>query len=614
MAYLNPPRPANPRLGTYYAIFASALAAIFLVATMLDQLGVKRLLLSHAAIAAPLVLCLVVAIAARTLEEQEFFLAGRRVPPVFGGLALAATAIGGVGFFALVGALYILGFDALAFPMGIVAGFAVTAILISPYLYKAGAYTMAGFFRMRFARRTPSLIASLLLTVPCALLLAAELQAGAFVASLFTSATFVSSVWIGVAVICAITVLGGMRSLTWTQCVQYLVILAGVIVPLTIVSTLETNLPVPQITFGGLLERIAGQEIGSGAALSEPLPLAQGLPDNVPQAALKPFLQAFGVLSATDFILLGFCVMAGTAVMPALLTRTGTASNGFEVRHTIAWGALFAGLFLLTVPAYAAFAKFLTLQDIVGVPPSKLPGWIAGLREAGLADFSDKNGDGVIGASELLISRDGVTLALPIMANMRFTLVALVAAAGIVATVAAASAQAYTIGASLSDDLFRTLAGERATPSKRMAVARLSIVAVTVGAAVVVTSERLDLLQVAAWAMSLAASAFLPAITLSIWWARTTWLGVAAAMLAGFGVAAAHMLVFSGLLAAQGLHLDGMLAAVLGVPAGYLAGIGVSLITPAPDGKVAETAQEIRDPGGETLFDRPARPVLPQEE
>lgn len=614
MAYLNPPRPANPRLGTYYAIFASAIAAIFIVATMLDQLGVKRLLLSHATIAAPLLLCVIVAVSARTLDEQEFFVAGRRVPPVFGGLALASTALGGVSFFALVGALYILGFDALAFPMGMVAGFAVAAILISPYLYKAGTYTVAGFFRQRFDRRMPSIIASVLLVVPCALLLAAELQAGAFVASLFTSATFTSSVWIGAAAICGVTILGGMRSLTWTQCVQYLVILAGLLVPLTIVSTMETNLPVPQITFGGLLERISGQEIGSGAALSDPLPLAQGLPGNLPQAALKPFLQAFGVLSATDFVLLGFCVLAGTAVMPALLTRTGTASNGFEVRRTVAWGTLFVGVFLLTIPAYAAFAKFLTLQDIVGVPPSKLPGWISGLREAGLADFSDKNGDGVIGASELLISRDGVTLALPIMANMRFTLVALVAAAGIIATLAAASAQAYTAGASLSDDLFRALAGAQATPSKRMAVARLATVAVTVGAALVVTTQSLDLLQVAAWAFSLAASTFFPALTLSIWWTRTTWFGVAAAMVVGFTVAAAHILIFSGMLAANGIDLDGMLAAVLGVPAGFLAGVGVSLLTPPPDAKAVETTHEIRDPGGETLFDRPARPVMPQEE
>ncbi|MEC9369139.1 MAG: sodium:solute symporter, partial [Pseudomonadota bacterium] len=287
-----PTRPVNPRLGTYYAIFASALAAIFIVAAMLDQLGVRRLLLSHIAIGAPLILSLVVAIATRTLEEREFYVAGRRVPAVFGGLGLAATAIGGVGFFSVIGAHYLLGFDALAIPLGITAGFAVSAVLLAPYIYKTGAFTMPGFFRQRFDSEVPGIIAGLLLLPPCFLLLCAELQAGAFVAALFTSVTFANSVWLGALMVCLMTVLGGMRSLSWTQCVQYLAIVCGLLVPLVIVSTIETNLPVPHLTYGGLLDRISGQEIATGAARTVPLPLVEALPGGAPQAAIKPFLQA----------------------------------------------------------------------------------------------------------------------------------------------------------------------------------------------------------------------------------------------------------------------------------------------------------------------------------
>ena len=43
---------------------------------------------------------------------------------------------------------------------------------------------------------------------------------------------------------------------------------------------------------------------------------------------------------------------------------------------------------------------------LAGTPASQLPDWIARLGEAGLADFTDKNQDGVISAAELLVSRD----------------------------------------------------------------------------------------------------------------------------------------------------------------------------------------------------------------
>ena len=106
-------RPLNPRLGTHYAIFVSAFTALVIVLALLEQLGARKLWLSHTMIVAPLVIYLVVAVLTRTLELHEFFSAARRIPPVFGGLALAVTAIGGVGLFALTGSLFLIGFDAL---------------------------------------------------------------------------------------------------------------------------------------------------------------------------------------------------------------------------------------------------------------------------------------------------------------------------------------------------------------------------------------------------------------------------------------------------------------------------------------------------------------------
>ena len=604
-------RPINPRLGTHYAIIASAITAIVLVLAMLEQLGARKLWLSHAMFAAPILLYAGVAILTRTLDVQEFFAAGRRVPAVFGGLSMAVTVIGGTGFFALTGCLYLIGFDALAIALGWGAGLVVTVVLFTPFLRKSGAYTLPGFFRQRFASPWAGALAALLLVPPVVLLLAAELRMGAFVTSLFASVSFEEAIAIGAVFLATVTVLGGLRSVSWTLSVQYVVVIAAFLLPLVILAVTVTNLPVPQLTYGDLLQRLSAQEVAIGAARTEPMALAQALPGEQPEAAVKPFLEPFGALSTADFIMLAFCFMAGTAVMPTLLSRAGTSPTLFEARRAVGWGSLFLGLFLISAPAYAVFAKFLTLQELVGTPLSRLPGWIAGLRDAGLADISDRNGDGVISASEVLVSRDGVTLALPIMAGFPFVVTVLVAAGGVAATLAASAAHALTVGAAIGEDVFRGLIHPSATPGKRMIAARLGTLATLIAAAWFVSIQDFDILPAVAWSMSLAAGTFLPALALSVWWPRMTLWGLLAAMAAGFGVALAHIVLSELGDGALLFGLSGMLAGIVGIPAGFAAGIGVSHLTPRPSDDIRGIAREIRDPTGETMLDRAVRLSVP---
>ncbi|MFQ5625143.1 MAG: VC_2705 family sodium/solute symporter, partial [Methyloligellaceae bacterium] len=587
-------RPLNPRLGTHYAIFASTFSALLLVLALLEQLGARKLWLSHAMIVIPLFLYLTVAGLTRTLDLHEFFCVSRRIPPVFGGLALAITAIGGVGLFALTGCLVLIGFDALALAIGWIAGFALAAILFVPYLRKSGAYTLPGFFRLRFHSPLLGAVAGLLLLPPVAMLLAAELRIGAFVTSLFASVSFEVAAICGAGLIIATLVIGGLRSLTWTQSVQYLVVLSGLLVPLVVASVQATNLPLPQLTYGGLLEQMSGNELALGASPATPSPVLGGLPGERPEAVTKPFLQAFGALTKSDFVMLLMCILAGTAAMPSLLLRAGTATHTQQSRHLMGWGTLFLGLFLMTAPAYAVFAKYLALEQIAGTGPADLPGWVNGLRDAGLANISDKNGDGVISAGELLISRNGIALSLPIIAGMPFILVVFAAAAGIAATLGAGAAHAYTVGGSISDDLYHGVIHRTATPGRRLVVARLAMVLIVIGAAWYTVSYDYDILRTAISALSLTGAAFFPALLLSIWWKGTTKWGVLAAMLTGAGGAAAHMFLQLSGTGYLWPGMNGLLAAIVGIPAGLFAGIAVSLITPKPAPESIELADDMR--------------------
>lgn len=607
MSLQNQYRPLNPRLGTHYAIFVSTFTALVLVLALLEQLGARKLWLSHAMIAAPLIIYLSVAALTRTLDLHEFFSVSRRIPPVFGGLALAVTTIGGVGIFALTGSLYLIGFDALALGIGWIGGFALAAVLFVPYLRKTGAYTLPGFFRLRFKSPLLGGVASLLLLPPALILLAAELRIGAFVTSLFASVSFEVAVGCGAGVIILTLILGGLRSLTWTQSIQYTVVLAGILVPLIVVSVQETNLPLPQLTYGSLLEQNSINEVTMGTIPSQPQAMLGGLPGERPEPALKPFLQAFGALTMGNFMLLAFCVLAGTAALPGVLLRAGTAVHTPQSRRLMGWGTLFLGLFLITAPAYAVFTKFITLQQIVGISPSDLPAWIGGLKDAGLANFTDRNGDGVISARELLMSRDGVVLSLPIMAGLPFILVVFAAAAGIAATLAAGAAHSFAAASSLSDDVYHGILHRSATPGKRLIVARLAVVLLTAGTAWYVTVNDFDVLRAAILALSLSGAAFLPTLILSIWWKRMTKWGILAAMLGGSGFAFAHaMLQLSGSNALVP-GLSGLLAGVVGIPAGLVIGVVVSLATPKPSAELLALADDMRDPSGEALFDKAMR-------
>lgn len=621
MSLQNQFRPINPRLGTHYAILASVLTALLIVLALLEQLGVRKLWLSHIMIAFPLLLYLGVSILTRTLNLHEFFSVSRRIPPVFGGLAYAISSIGGTGLIALTGTLYLIGFDALAITAGWIGGFSLAAAMIVPFMRKAGAYTLPGFLRLRYSSPLVGAVAAVLVLPPAFMLLAAELRIAGFVTSLFASVSFEAAVVLAALAIVIVLVLGGLRSLSWTQSVQYTVALAGLLVPLFIVSVTETNLPLPQVTYGWVLEQLSINEVATGTATTSPAPLLGGLPGERPEAAMKPFLQPFGALGRMDFMLLAFCVMSGTAVLPALLLRAGSATNTRQSRRLMAWSTLFLGLFLLSAPAYAVFAKHLTLAQIVGANVSDLPAWVGSLRGAGLADFTDSNRDSVLHASELLVSRDGVVLSLPIMAGLPFILVVFAASAGVAASLAAGAAQAFAAGSSISNDIFSAVAGRRASHSRRLFVARLGMALICAAAAWYVANSDFDVLRAFIAALSLTGAAFLPAIMLSVFWKRTTAWGVLAAMLSGFAVAAVHL--FLQVTGAGFLFpgVSGLLAGALGIPVGAIAGVAVSLLTPKPSPETDALVDDMRDPSDEALFDKAmrladvrARPEIPAQE
>ncbi len=594
-------RTPNPHLGAYYGIVASAFASLVVLLAMAEQLGWSDGTIALLMILLPLLFYLAITVAARTLDVEDFFTSGRRVPQVYNAFLLAAITVGGTGFFAYTGAVFFLGFDALAIGLGWTCGLLLSGVLFVPYLRRAGAYTLPAFLGQRFRSRETRLVASALQVVPTALLLAAEIKIAATVVAIFLPASYWIAVLLIAVLVAATGILGGMRALTWSGSAQFIAGAIGLAVPLIVVSVLLTNLPAPQFTYGEMFGSLQSAETAAGMSPVEPGDIG-ALPAPEPMAAVKPFLQSFGAITERGFFALFFCFALGTAALPSLIARSGVTCSVADQRRSTAWALLLVALFVITAPSLAAFAKVLMFRDMALIPTQGLPAWLSSLSVGQLAQASDLNGDGTIGAGELLISRDGIALALPILAQLPYVLTALMAAAGLAIALAAAGSHLFTLGASLADDVYGTLDHQPIILPRLMA-AWAAIAACAFLAAVYLFIAEVDALHTAVTAFAFAAATFFPVLLLAIWWPRCTTRGALASLATGFGVLFLA-LTMGGLIGvaetAVGTAMSCLVAAVLALGAG----VGASLYGPEPEGFDTAYYEEMRKPDGETMFDQ----------
>lgn len=594
-------RTPNPHLGAYYSIVAAAFVSLIALLAMFEQLGWAEPLLAQTMMLVPLALFLLIAIGARTTQTADFFASGRRVPAVYNGFVLAATAIGGVGFLAYTGTVFFLGFDALTIGLGWTFGMLAAAVLFVPYLRKAGAYTVPSFLGHRFRSRSLRMASSAMQLAPSTLLLAAEIKIAALIVAFFLPVSFSLGVLLIAMLVATFAILGGMRSLTWTGSAQFLVGAVGLAVVVTTIAVLLANVPAPQLTYGAMFPALQNAEITAGIVPLNPGSIDTALPGAAPLPAVKPFLQSFGILAPFDFITLFLCLALGIAALPSLLMRSGVTGSPTEQRRSSAWGLLFVAAFVMTAPAMAAFAKLIMFRDIALAPAAALPEWFGELSANQLLRIGDANGDGAIGAAELLIGRDAVVLALPAAAGLPFVLTVLMATAALAIALAAAGAHLFTLAASLAEDLYRVL--DRRQTLSRIVATWAAIGASALAVAVFLVIADLDPLRAALMAFAFAAATFFPALLLAIWWRRCTKWGAMAALAAGFAVMLIEA-VFGGALGLAGTSLSTPLASLVGAGLALGAGIGVSLYTGVPPKAEDDYREEMRDSGGDTIYDR----------
>jgi len=596
----------NPRLGSSFAIFASAYISMVLTLLILEQLGLAAFWVNQVMVLGPVLFYLIIGMMVRTTNLEDFFVAGERVPAIFNGLSMSANVLGASAVATSVGALVFLGYDGLPLVIGWCAGLALVTILFAPQMRKAGSYTLPSFLGMRFSSRVVRVVAAVLVFIPSLILLAAELKIGATVAALFLPLPEIMLVAIGAGLAALLVLPGGVRSLTWVQCAQVIVLLLGICAPLIIVSLETTNLPVPQLSYGSVVESTAAAEQAKGISATEPQPMSKALPGSEPQELAKPFLQAFGAMTAFDFVLLSLCVMLGVAMLPILHTRLSTTPTIAAARGSMGWAGLIAGFMALSVLAYAAFLHSAIVQHVIATPLAEVPSWARYASDLGLMRLGADPLDPTFGDATAAMSRDLSTLLLPVAGGLPQVFAGVAAAGLLAAMLAGAAAHITIIGNVLSNDLFHPFVRRLAPAAHRLMIARIGMILAAIAGAWLARAVFVDPLRWMLLAFSLLAGTFFAVMVLAIWWRRLTAGGALAGLITGFTFTLAIML-FAGAGADEGAVIAPLTAGVFGVPAALVAAVTFSLLSGGPSELTAELSEEIRISGGETLHARLTR-------
>ena len=250
-------RDFSRMLARRYALFLLAFFALIAVMAVAERLGLPRGWIGATFLVVTVAVYAGIGFRCRTSTPVEYFVAGRRVPAVFNGLATAADWISAASFIGTAGVLYLQGYGGLAYILGWTGGYCLLALLLAPYLRRFGEYTVPDFLGARYGGQLPRLIGAGAAIGVSFVYVVVQIYGVGLITSHLTGFGFELGVFVGLGGVLVCSFLGGMRAVTWTQVAQYLVLMVAFLVPLTWLSVNQTGSWLPMLTYGTQLDRVA---------------------------------------------------------------------------------------------------------------------------------------------------------------------------------------------------------------------------------------------------------------------------------------------------------------------------------------------------------------------
>src|SRR5262245_27696335 len=248
------------QLKKYYSWYAGGFIGFVVLLGIGEQMGMSQKWIGYWFLFATIALYAGIGIMSRTAEVAEYYVAGRRVPAFFNGMATGADWMSAASFIGMAGTLFLAGFDGLAFVMGWTGGYCLVALFLAPYLRKFGQFTIPDFLAERYGGnivRTIGIIAA----ITCSFVyVVAQIYGVGLITSRFTGLEFGIGVFVGLAGILVCSMLGGMKAVTWTQVAQYIILIIAYLTPVVWLGMKHTGVPVPQLAYGPVLQKVTELE------------------------------------------------------------------------------------------------------------------------------------------------------------------------------------------------------------------------------------------------------------------------------------------------------------------------------------------------------------------
>lgn len=251
------------RLARILAQYVVGLCAVLLALAWAERQGLSRQWLGPFFLFSTVMIYAAIGIYGRTTDPEEYYVAGRRIPPFYNGMAAAADWMSAASFISLAGGLYLQGFSGsatqpggLAYVLGWTGGFCLVALLVAPYLRRMGLYTVPDYFQQRYGGEWPRRLAALAAVICSFTYVVAQIYGIGLIASRLTGVQFEIGILLGLGGVLLCSFLGGMRAITWTQVAQYVILLLAFLIPVSWLAYKQLGNPLAPLVYGKQLQKI----------------------------------------------------------------------------------------------------------------------------------------------------------------------------------------------------------------------------------------------------------------------------------------------------------------------------------------------------------------------
>jgi cation/acetate symporter len=579
-----------------------------------------------------------IAVWARAGSTSEFYVAGGGVNPVMNGMATAADWMSAASFISMAGLISNMGYGGGLFLMGWTGGYVLLAMLLAPYLRKFGKFTVPQFIGDRFYSKSASTVAVLCLLVASLTYIIGQMTGVGVAFSRFLGVSSSTGIYVGMAIVFAYAVFGGMKGITYTQVAQYIVLILAYTIPAIFISLQLTGNPIPQL---GLGSSLSGHDMSLLAKLDQVVTdLGFGkYTTSLPGSTLNMFVYTMSL-------------MIGTAGLPHVIMRFFTVPKVSDARLSAGWALVFIAILYTTAPAVAAMAKTNLIRTITpgvvmkdanvfdkegAIRYEERPDWMKRWEKTGLLKFEDKNGDGRIQyyndkasspdfqkkaadagwkGNELSVNADIIVLANPEIALLPNWVIALVAAGGLAAALSTAAGLLMAISSAISHDLVKGIFAPGISEGGELLTGKIAMAVSIVVAGYLGLNPPGFAAGTVALAFGIAASSLFPAIMMGIFSKKMNKEGAMAGMLSGLFITLFYVFAHKGLFFIKGTEYLGLIGGAnsffgitpeafgaIGALVNFAVAFAVDKVTKEPPEHIQHMVEAVRIPRGSKAVD-----------